>query len=112
MERKEKEKRKWEVIEDVVKKCGLKLEEGKRIISVWELAGELNNNWHTPLFCKKRKGVGMYESLHGDWALKEYELWRLVNALKRYLKKQSRARVIYKTVYNVWYEIDVREGGR
>ena len=33
MERKENEKRKWEVIEDVVKKHGLKLEEGKRIIS-------------------------------------------------------------------------------
>ena len=100
---------KWEAIEDVVKKHGLKLEEGKRIISVWELARELNNSWYTPLFYKRRKSADIYETLHGNWALKEYELWRLVNALKRYLKKQSRARVIYRTVYNLWYEIDVEE---
>jgi len=109
MKRKEKEEKRKEIIAGVLRTDGYEIDENKYLISVWELAREINDRWGTPYFYGRRRGVMRYYPYATPevWALPDYELWRLVGALNTYLKKQEWAKLKYRAPQNLWYEIDV-----
>lgn len=86
---------KLEAIIQQIERKGYHTKDKKAIISVWELADNLNNYWKTPLFLKKEETEYSDTSLSGnDWALKHYALTSLFKPILETVKKHPNLFVI------------------
>ena len=77
-------KKRIESISEIIKEYGY-ITNGMRVISIWELAYNLNDRWASPLFCNKkimrRKGV-FSTMMGGRWYIKAYAIHELFRAIR------------------------------
>ena len=106
-------------IYSICKRSAYELEEGGKmfyLVSLWELAERLNNEWYAKLFFTEKElehrnisYIGYRLGLKDEFALKHYELHHYLSRLKTTIKKIKGASVIIiPKKFNVWAKIPTK----
>ena len=101
-------KKRIKAIYEICEKFAYETDDGYYIISLWELADNLNNYWFSNLFFTgKERGIS-FKKYFTELALEPYELHHYINRLKTTIKKiEGASLIVTPEKLNIWAKIPI-----
>ena len=99
-------------IYEICKNYAYETEDGYYLISLWELADNLNNMWYAKFFFTKKEieNISVCFVCNEDFVLEDFELYRYIRRLKTTIKKiEGASIVVIPSKSNVWAKIPKEE---